>query len=86
MPGLSPLTSGVFPLFLGTWDRNVTFIVDLSEAMYPALGSVKQWLVQTLLTKASLRDSLFNILGFSHKVTPFTAGVRCCCATRRNGV
>ncbi|KAJ8344020.1 hypothetical protein SKAU_G00313490 [Synaphobranchus kaupii] len=78
MPGLSPSTPRVFPLFLGTRDRNVTFIVDISEGMYPALGSVKQWLVQTLLTKASLRDSLFNILGFSYKVTKWSEHMVTC--------
>ncbi|XP_035251304.1 uncharacterized protein C11orf16 homolog [Anguilla anguilla] len=78
MPDLSPSTPGIFPLFLGTWDRNVTFIVDISEGMYPAIGSVKQWLVQTLLTKASLRDSLFNILGFSHKVTKWSEHMVTC--------
>ncbi|CAB1416564.1 unnamed protein product [Pleuronectes platessa] len=36
--------------------------------MRAVLGSVKRLLIQTLLTKASLRDSLFNIVAFSDKV------------------
>ncbi|KAG7473727.1 hypothetical protein MATL_G00098940 [Megalops atlanticus] len=70
MPVLSqsPQPHTFFPLFVGTRDRNVTFVVDTSEGMYPVLGPVKHWLVQTLLTKASLRDSLFNIISFSCKV------------------
>ncbi|KAJ7998159.1 hypothetical protein DPEC_G00219700 [Dallia pectoralis] len=61
--------SRLLPLFLGPRNRNVSFVLDTSEAMSSALGSVKRLLIQTLLTKASLRDSLFNIVAFSYKVT-----------------
>ncbi|XP_071271605.1 uncharacterized protein C11orf16 homolog [Salvelinus alpinus] len=59
----------LLPLFLGQRYRNVSFVLDTSEAISTALGSVKRLLIQTLLNKASLRDSLFNIIGFSYKVT-----------------
>lgn len=60
--------SRLLPLFLGLRYRNVSFVLDTSEDMSTALGSVKRLLIQTLLNKASLRDSLFNIIGFSYKV------------------
>ncbi|KAJ8396719.1 hypothetical protein AAFF_G00015570 [Aldrovandia affinis] len=75
---LAPPTPSVFPLFGGTTDRNITFIVDTSEGMYPVLGPVKHWLVQTLLAKASLRDSLFNIVSFSHKATKWSERMVTC--------
>ncbi|KAM7415123.1 hypothetical protein PAMA_019784 [Pampus argenteus] len=56
------------PLFLGKRGCNITFVVDISENLRAALESVKRLLIQTLLTKASLRDSLFNIMTFSDKV------------------
>lgn len=58
----------VIPVLLGK-DRNVTYILDTSEAMAAVLGTVKNLIIQSLLTKASLRDSLFNIITFSYKVT-----------------
>lgn len=60
--------AALIPLFLGKQKCNVTFVVDSSESMRPVLGSVKQLLIQTLLNKALLRDSLFNIITFSGKV------------------
>lgn len=48
--------------------RNVTYILDTSEAMAATLGTVKNLIIQSLLTKASLRNSLFNIITFSYKV------------------
>ncbi|KAE8296748.1 hypothetical protein D5F01_LYC05510 [Larimichthys crocea] len=61
--------AALIPLFLGKQRCNITFVVDSSENMRAALGSVKRLLIQTLLTKASLRDSLFNIMTFSAKLT-----------------
>ncbi|TDH09962.1 hypothetical protein EPR50_G00091270 [Perca flavescens] len=61
--------AALVPLFLGKQRCNVTFVVDSSEKTRAALGSVKRLLIQTLLTKASLRDSLFNIMTFSGKLT-----------------
>lgn len=49
-------------------DRNVTYILDTSEAIAATLGTVKNLIIQSLLTKASLRNSLFNIITFSYKV------------------
>lgn len=60
--------AALVPLFLGKQRCNITFVVDSSENMRAALGSVKRLLIQTLLMKASLRDSLFNIMTFSGKV------------------
>ncbi|XP_037622473.1 uncharacterized protein C11orf16 homolog [Sebastes umbrosus] len=60
--------AALVPPFLGKQRCNVTFVVDSSESMRAALGSVKRLLIQTLLTKASLRDSLFNIMTFSGKL------------------
>lgn len=60
--------AALIPLFLGERRCNVTFAVESSEMMRAVLGSVKRLLIQTLLTKASLRDSLFNIMTFSGKV------------------
>ncbi|KAI3371016.1 hypothetical protein L3Q82_023670, partial [Scortum barcoo] len=56
-------------MFLGKQGSNITFVVDSSDNMRAALGSVKRLLIQTLLTKASFRDSLFNIMTFSGKLT-----------------
>lgn len=56
-------------LFLGKQSCNITFVLDSSENMRAVLGSAKRLLIQTLLTKASLRDSLFNIMTFSGEVS-----------------
>ncbi|KAI4901657.1 hypothetical protein NFI96_012840, partial [Prochilodus magdalenae] len=61
----------VIPLLMGK-DRNVTLILETSEAMTAILGTVKNLIIQTLLAKASLRNSLFNIISFSYKVTPWS--------------
>ncbi|KAG7333289.1 hypothetical protein KOW79_003424 [Hemibagrus wyckioides] len=58
----------VIPVLIGK-DRNVTYILDTSEAMAAVLGTVKNLIIQSLLTKASLRNSLFNIITFSYKIT-----------------
>ncbi|XP_040927283.1 uncharacterized protein C11orf16 homolog [Betta splendens] len=55
-------------LFQGKRCCNVTFAVDTSDATRAVLGSVKRLLIQTLLTKASLGDSLFNMVTFSGQV------------------
>ncbi len=60
--------AALIPQFLGKQRCNITFVVESSESMKAVLGSVKRLLIQTLLTKASLRDSLFNIITFSSKV------------------
>ncbi|KAI5623934.1 hypothetical protein C0J50_16615 [Silurus asotus] len=56
------------PVLLGN-DRNITYILDTSEAMATVLGKVKNMIIQSLLTKASLRNSLFNIISISYKIT-----------------
>ncbi|XP_040895110.1 uncharacterized protein C11orf16 homolog [Toxotes jaculatrix] len=61
--------AALIPLLMGKQSCNITFVLDSSESMRAVLGSVKRLLIQTLLTKASLRDSLFNIVTFSNKVT-----------------
>ncbi|KAM9481343.1 uncharacterized protein C11orf16 homolog isoform 2-T2 [Clarias gariepinus] len=61
-------SQSVIPVLLGR-DRNVTYILDTSEAMAAILGTVKNLIIQSLLTKASLRNSLFNIITFSYKIT-----------------
>nr|XP_046250670.1 uncharacterized protein C11orf16 homolog [Scatophagus argus]XP_046250671.1 uncharacterized protein C11orf16 homolog [Scatophagus argus] len=61
--------AALVPLLLGRQRCNITFVVDKSENMRAVLGSVKRVLIQTLLTKASLRNSLFNIVTFSGKLT-----------------
>ncbi|KAL7871179.1 hypothetical protein SRHO_G00086760 [Serrasalmus rhombeus] len=66
-----PNSQSVVPVLMGK-DRNVTLVVDTSEAMTAILGSVKNLIIQTLLAKASLRNSLFNIISFSYKVTPWS--------------
>lgn len=60
-------SQSVLPLFMGK-GRNVTFVLDSSVGMNGFLGLVKNLIIQTLITKASLRDSLFNIINFSYKV------------------
>lgn len=60
--------AALIPLLLGKRGCNVTFVVDGSENMRAVLGSAKRLLIRTLLTKASLGDSLFNIMTFSGKV------------------
>ncbi|XP_014876829.1 uncharacterized protein C11orf16 homolog [Poecilia latipinna] len=47
---------------------NVTYVLNVSERARAVLGSVKRLLIQTLLAKASLGDSLFNMVGFSNTV------------------
>ncbi|KAK3570428.1 hypothetical protein QTP86_019304, partial [Hemibagrus guttatus] len=61
-------SQSVIPVLIGK-DRNVTYILDTSEAMAAILGTVKNLIIQSLLTKASLRNSLFNIITFSYKIT-----------------
>lgn len=56
-------------LLAGDWGRSVTFVVDASEDMSGTLASAKRLLIRTLLSKAVLRDSLFNIVTFSGQVT-----------------
>uniref|UniRef100_A0A3P8ZHV4 DUF4537 domain-containing protein n=1 Tax=Esox lucius TaxID=8010 RepID=A0A3P8ZHV4_ESOLU len=70
--------SSLITLFLGPRYRNVSFVLDTSEAMSSFLGPVKRLLIQALLTKASLRDSLFNIVVFSYKVTCWSQGMVPC--------
>ncbi|GAA6215318.1 uncharacterized protein C11orf16 homolog [Lates japonicus] len=60
--------AALIPLLLGKQSCNITFVLDSSESTRAVLGSVKRLLIQTLLTKASFRDSLFNIMTFSNKV------------------
>nr|XP_020449018.1 uncharacterized protein C11orf16 homolog [Monopterus albus] len=60
--------AALISLFMGKRSCNITFVLDSSEDMRAVLGSVKRLLIQTLLTKASLQDSLFNIMMFSAKV------------------
>lgn len=60
--------AALLPLFQGRRGCNLSFVLDSSEKMRVALEAVKRLLIQTLLTKASLRDSLFNIMTFSGKV------------------
>ncbi|CAJ1056154.1 uncharacterized protein C11orf16 homolog [Xyrichtys novacula] len=61
--------SALVHLLLGKQRCNVTFIVESSEGMRAALGSVKRLLIQTLLMKASYRDSLINIMSYSGELT-----------------
>ncbi|XP_029992495.1 uncharacterized protein C11orf16 homolog [Sphaeramia orbicularis] len=56
------------PMLVGGPGSNVTFVLDVSEDCEADLGSAKRLLIQTLLTKASLRDSLFNIVTSSGEV------------------
>ncbi|KAM7002331.1 uncharacterized protein C11orf16 homolog [Tautogolabrus adspersus] len=61
--------AALVPLFEGKQRCNITFIVESSEDMRAVLGSVKRLLIQTLLTKASHRDSLFNIMTYTGELT-----------------
>nr|XP_021330086.1 uncharacterized protein C11orf16 homolog isoform X2 [Danio rerio] len=65
------------PLFMGK-GRNISFVLDCSVGMNGVLGAVKNLIIQTLLTKASLRDSLFNIISFSYKATPWSSRLLPC--------
>lgn len=56
-------------LLLGSRGRSVTYLLDLSEDMRDIMVSAKKLLIRTLLRKAAFRDSLFNIVTFSGKVT-----------------
>ncbi|KAK2842665.1 hypothetical protein Q5P01_012865 [Channa striata] len=60
--------AALIPIFLGKRSYNITFVLESSENMRVVLEPAKRLLIQTLLTKASLRDSLFNIMTFSGKV------------------
>ncbi|XP_051512181.1 uncharacterized protein C11orf16 homolog, partial [Myxocyprinus asiaticus] len=70
-------SQSVLPLFMGK-GRNITFILDSSVGMNDFLGPVKNLIIQTLITKASLRDSLFNIISFSYKATPWSSYMMPC--------
>ncbi|KAK2894635.1 hypothetical protein QQF64_012477 [Cirrhinus molitorella] len=70
-------SQSVLPLFMGK-GRNVTFVLDSSVGMNSFLGAVKNLIIQTLITKASLRDSLFNIVSFSYKSTPWSSHMMPC--------
>ncbi|XP_008292999.1 uncharacterized protein C11orf16 homolog [Stegastes partitus] len=70
--------AALIPLFLGKQRCNITFVLDSSDNMRAVLGSVKRLLIQTLLTKASLRDSLFNIVTFSSQVNCWSPHMRGC--------
>lgn len=64
-------------MLAGDRGRSVTYVVDVSEDMRGILVSAKQLLIRTLLRKAALRDSLFNIVTFSGQVT--VGAVQCNC-------
>lgn len=66
--------TGLIPLIVGKRGCSVTFVMDTSENMKAVLGSVKRLLIQALQTKASTRDSMFNIMTFSHTVRPEKSG------------
>ncbi|CAK6954525.1 uncharacterized protein C11orf16 homolog [Scomber scombrus] len=70
--------AALIPLFLGKRGCSITFVLDSSENMRAALEAVKRLLIQTLLTKASLRDSLFNVMTFSGKVNCWSHHMRPC--------
>ncbi|KAG7281705.1 hypothetical protein CRUP_027777 [Coryphaenoides rupestris] len=55
------------PVFQGNRKQNVVFLLDTSEDMRGVLGSVKHLLIQALLARSSFRESLFNIIAFSHQ-------------------
>ncbi|XP_041966887.1 uncharacterized protein C11orf16 homolog [Alosa sapidissima] len=61
--------ANIIPVLMGSRQKNIAFIVDSSETMNAMLGPLKDLLIQTLLAKASLQDSLFNIISCSYKVT-----------------
>ncbi|XP_068452581.1 uncharacterized protein C11orf16 homolog [Clinocottus analis] len=61
--------AALLALLLGGRRRNVTFVVDVSESASAALVAAKRLLIRTLLTKASLRDSLFNVVATSGQFT-----------------
>ncbi|CAL8263820.1 unnamed protein product [Merluccius merluccius] len=56
------------PVFQGNRKQNVVFLLDTSEDMRSVLGSVKHLLIQALLARSTFRESLFNIMAFSHQV------------------
>ncbi|XP_043072861.1 uncharacterized protein C11orf16 homolog [Puntigrus tetrazona] len=70
-------SQSVLPLLMGK-GRNVTFVLDSSVGMNGFLGPVKNLIIQTLIAKASLRDSLFNIISFSYKSTPWSSHMMPC--------
>ncbi|XP_055029889.2 uncharacterized protein C11orf16 homolog isoform X1 [Misgurnus anguillicaudatus] len=70
-------SQSVLPLFMGK-GKNVTFVLDTCEETNAFMGPVKNLIIQTLVTKASLRDSLFNIISFSYKATPWSSHMLPC--------
>ncbi|XP_043923364.1 uncharacterized protein LOC122798476 [Protopterus annectens] len=69
-----------FPTLFGDFrDSNVTFVIDISDDMYPYLQSVKNHLAEALLSKAYLANGfLFNIIAFSQKVTKWCNSMVSC--------
>uniref|UniRef100_A0A096LRH1 DUF4537 domain-containing protein n=1 Tax=Poecilia formosa TaxID=48698 RepID=A0A096LRH1_POEFO len=62
------LEADLVQVLTGNPGCNVIYVLDVSERARAVLGSVKRLLIQTLLAKASLGDSLFNMVGFSNTV------------------
>ncbi|XP_056621817.1 uncharacterized protein C11orf16 homolog isoform X2 [Triplophysa dalaica] len=70
-------SQSVLPLFMGK-SRNTTFVLDTSNGMNAFMGPVKNLIIQTLTAKASLRDSLFNIISVSYKATAWSSHMLLC--------
>ncbi|TRY89695.1 hypothetical protein DNTS_032322, partial [Danionella cerebrum] len=67
----------ILPLLMGS-GINITFILECSERMNGFLGEVKNLIIQTIISKASFRDSLFNIISFSYKATTWSSHMLPC--------
>ncbi|KAJ3596527.1 hypothetical protein NHX12_002933 [Muraenolepis orangiensis] len=66
------------PVFQGSRNQNVVFLLDTSDDMRRLLGGVKRLLIQTLLARSSFRESLFNIMAFSHQLNRWSQNMRPC--------
>ncbi|CAL8263823.1 unnamed protein product [Merluccius merluccius] len=66
------------PVFQGNRKQNVVFLLDTSEDMRSVLGSVKHLLIQALLARSTFRESLFNIMAFSHQLNRWSQSMVPC--------
>ncbi|KAK5600067.1 hypothetical protein CRENBAI_009778 [Crenichthys baileyi] len=72
------LEANLVQLLTGSPGCNITYVLDVSERTRAVLGSVKRLLIQTLLAKASLGDTLFNIITFSNTVQCWSQDMLSC--------
>ena len=66
-------------IFGRIYEKNVTFVIDVSGSMYRCLEDVKEQLIKTISDKAvNEYDSMFNIIAFSDVSYPWASSLMPC--------